>query len=77
MDNAWLMGDLLEEFKDIFVWSYVDMLGIDPNIVMHNIVLEHNAKPIKHKIWKMNPSITLLVKVEIKKIIGRWFHFLN
>ena len=28
---------LLKEFCDIFAWSYEEMLGIDPSIVVHEI----------------------------------------
>ena len=31
---------LLKEFKDVFAWSYEDILGIDPEIVQHRIPLD-------------------------------------
>lgn len=37
----------LLEFKDIFSWTYSDMLGIDSKIVTHNIVVKPNLKPMK------------------------------
>lgn len=34
---------LLKDFKDVFVWSYEDMSGIDPEIVQHRIPLDPKA----------------------------------
>jgi hypothetical protein len=41
------------------------MLGIDPKIVTHNIVLAENYKPSRKNICKMNPRIALKIKSEI------------
>lgn len=38
---------LLLEFKDIFAWTYSDVLGIDCKIFTHNSVLKPNMKPVK------------------------------
>ena len=38
---------LLQEFRDIFVWSYADMKGLDPALAQHKIVLKQDAKPIQ------------------------------
>ncbi|GLJ37816.1 hypothetical protein SUGI_0768990 [Cryptomeria japonica] len=65
--------DLLHEFPEIFAWTYSDMLGIDPKIVTHNIVLVPDAKLVKQKIQKMNPKVALLVKAEIEKLMEAGF----
>ena len=38
---------LLTEFKEVFAWSYEDMLGIDTNIVQHCIPTDPTMKPVK------------------------------
>lgn len=38
---------LLKDCKDIFTWSYEDMLGIDPEIVQHRIPLDPETRPVK------------------------------
>ena len=38
---------LFQEFRDIFAWSYEEMLGIDPKITIHEIKTYLDAKPIK------------------------------
>ncbi|KAH9317583.1 hypothetical protein KI387_019352, partial [Taxus chinensis] len=35
----------LWDHSNAFSWSYVDMPGIDPNIVVHNIVTIPESKP--------------------------------
>ena len=38
---------LLQEYVDVFAWSYEDMPGLDRNIVLHKIPLEEGCKPVK------------------------------
>ena len=49
----------------MFIWSYRDMLGLDPNLVVHNLTLHFDAKLIKQKLRRMHPTIALIVKEEI------------
>ena len=37
---------LFPEFRDIFSWSYEEMLGIDSSIVEHEIKMYHDVKPV-------------------------------
>ena len=37
---------LFKEFRDVFTWSYEEMLGIDPSIVIHEIKTYPDAKPV-------------------------------
>jgi hypothetical protein len=34
---------------DVFVWSYEDMSGIDPSIMVHKLNVDPNYQPIKQK----------------------------
>ena len=45
---------LLIEFKEVFAWSYEDMLGIDTDIVQHCIPTDPTMKPVKQKLRRMN-----------------------
>ena len=42
---------LFQEFHDVFPWTYEEMLGIDPAIVVHEIKTYPDAKPI----WQRLP----------------------
>ena len=47
---------LLIEFKEVFVWSYEDMPGIDTDIVQHCIPTNPTKKPVKQKLRRINPN---------------------
>ena len=36
--------DLFREFRDVFTWTYEEIPGIDPSIVVHEIKTYRNAK---------------------------------
>ena len=38
---------LFQEFHDIFSWSYEEIPGINPKIVIHEIKTYADAKPIR------------------------------
>lgn len=49
------------------------MLGLDPELIMHDLNVSPGAKPIKQKLRKMHPHIALLVKAELKKLLDVGF----
>ena len=57
---------LLRDYQDIFAWSYQDMLGLSPNIVQHRLPLNPGCSPIKRKLWRMKPKMSLKIKEEVK-----------
>ena len=38
---------LLKEFKEIFAWSYQDMLGLDIEIVVHRIIVKFECPLVR------------------------------
>jgi hypothetical protein len=64
---------LLQEYTDVFAWSYDDMPDLDTNIVVHKIPLEEGCKPVKQKLRKAHPEIWIKVKVELEKQWGVGF----
>jgi len=66
---------LFSERQANFACSYVDIPGLDPEMVLHHLPLLPNAKKVKQKLIKMHPQIALLVKVELKKLLDvRFIH---
>ena len=57
---------LLRDFKDVFAWSYQDMPGLDPEIVQHKLPLKLGCRPVKQKLRRMKPEISLKIKEEVK-----------
>jgi len=45
-DEIKLYTHIFQEFRDVFAWPYEEIPGIDPSIVMHEILTYPNAKPI-------------------------------
>ena len=56
---------LLTKFKEVFAWSYKDMLGIDTNIVQRYIPTNPTMKSFKQKLRRMKPEWTLKIKEEV------------
>ena len=57
----------LREYADIFAWSYDDMVGLDVEIVVHNLPLKPDAKPVKQRRRRWRPQWLLKIKEEIMK----------
>lgn len=61
--------NFLQETQVNFAWSYADILGLDPELVVHNLVVKPNAKLVKQKFHKIHPQVFLLVKSELQKML--------
>ncbi|KAM1168094.1 hypothetical protein FF1_030014 [Malus domestica] len=52
---------LLSEYKDVFAWTYKEMPGLDPIIVVHHLAVKPGTRPIKqtqrHYRFKLIPQI--------------------
>ena len=58
---------LLEEYQDVFAWSYQDMPGLDSDIVQHKLPLNPGSSPVKQKLRRMRPEMSLKIKEEVRK----------
>lgn len=63
------LNTLLEEFQDVFAWSYEDMPGIDPEIVQHRINIKDGFRPVKQRLRRMQPEWQIKVKEEVSKLL--------
>ena len=63
------MTTLLGEYLDVFAWSYEDMPGLDPSIVVHQLPTREDVKPKKQKLRRFRPDLLLKIKEEIKKLL--------
>lgn len=59
--------ELLREYVDMFAWSYQDMTGLDTDIVMHKLPFKQECPPMKQKLRRTSPDITLKTKEEVRK----------
>ena len=52
-----------------FVWTYLDMLGLDPDLIMHHLSIAPSVKLVKQKLRKMHPHVAFLVKAKLEKLL--------
>lgn len=45
-DQEQRLVQLLRKYKEAFAWDYSDMKGIDPQLCVHHIYIEKDARPI-------------------------------
>jgi hypothetical protein len=60
---------LFKEFHDIFAWSYEEMPGIDPAIVVHEIKTYPSTKPIRQHLHPVHPRKAAAIKLEVEKLL--------
>ena len=59
---------LFKEFHDFFSWSYEEMSGIDPSILVHEIKTYPMAKPVRKKLRQ-----SILERPQLLKLKSRSF----
>ena len=65
--------DLLQDYNDVFAWSYQDMPGLDTDIVVHRLPLREECMPVKQKLRRVKPEMLLKIKEEMKKQLDAGF----
>ena len=54
---------LLKEFEDVLAYTIKEMSGIDPEVVVHKLNIDHNQKPIwLRKVTWVRPRIKPSIK---------------
>ena len=61
---------LIREYIGVFIWNYEDMPGLDPQIAMHRLNINPDAKPVKQQLC---PEIMKTIESEVKKVYRLWF----
>jgi len=46
---------LLSEYRDVFVWSYEEMPGLDHKVVVHTLAIRKGVLPKKQPQWHFRP----------------------
>ena len=54
-EEVQLYTSLFREFRDVFAWSYEEMPGIDPSIVVHEIRTYLGAKHVRQRLRPVHP----------------------
>ena len=61
--------DLLHEFQDLFPTKFSEMKGILGDLGETKIPLNRNAKPVRHKPYRLNPRYKERVKDELDRML--------
>ena len=60
---------LLVEFKDVFAWSYKEMLVLSPSIAIHHLGIKKGTLPIKKSQRVFHPELVTQIEAEVNKLI--------
>ncbi|MCO5601140.1 hypothetical protein L7F22_055259 [Adiantum nelumboides] len=58
----------LKQYRDVFVWSYKDLKGVDSSICQHTIPLKSDAKLSRQRPYTYNETFARKIKEEIDKL---------
>ena len=58
---------LLNEYVEIFAWSYEDMSGLDTDIVVHRLPMKEDCPPVKKRVHCIRPGMYDKIKYEVMK----------
>jgi hypothetical protein len=64
---------LLTHYRDCFAWTYDEMKGIPPEVVVHTIPMVEGARPRHVPAYRTNPKYGALIKEELKKLLDVGF----
>ncbi|KAL0298430.1 UNVERIFIED_CONTAM: hypothetical protein Sradi_6502800 [Sesamum radiatum] len=60
---------ITHEFKDVFAWSYKEIPGLDPKVVVHHLLVKKGAGPVKQGQRRFRPELISLIEGEVNKLI--------
>ena len=53
----------------MFAWSYEEIPGISPSIIVHEIKTYPDAKPVRQKLRPVHPKKIAAIKAEVEKLL--------
>ena len=65
--------DLLQDYNDVFAWSYQDIPGLDTDIVVHRLPLREECMPVKQKLRRVKLEMLLKIQEGVKKQLDAGF----
>ena len=65
--------DLIREYIDFFARNYEDITELDPQITMHHLNINPDAKPVKQQQRQFHLEIMEAIESEVKKLIDSGF----
>ena len=64
---------LLKEYMDVFVWTYDEMPGLDPRLVVHALNVDLWIKPVIQPARVFHTNVETQITQEVKKLPAAGF----
>ena len=52
-----------------FAWTYKEMSGLDPKVAMHQLMVKHGVRQIKHAQRRFDQKLVSQIETKIDKLI--------
>ena len=65
--------NILKEYRDVFAWSYKEMPGLNPRVVVHQLAVKNCSRPVKQAQRHFRPVLIPLIENEVNKLIEASF----
>ena len=65
--------NILKEYRDVFAWSYKEMLGLNPRVAVHQLAVKNGSRPVKKAQRRFRPDLIPLIENEVNKLIEAGF----
>src|SRR3954464_2134365 len=64
---------MLQDYVEIFAWSYEDMPGLDTDNMVHRLPIKEGSTPVKQKLRRSRPDMSKKIKDEVEKQFNAGF----
>ncbi|GAA0144483.1 hypothetical protein LIER_04916 [Lithospermum erythrorhizon] len=63
----------LIEFRDVFAWTYSEMPGLNPKVVVHHLAVKKGSRPVKKGQRRFHPELVPSIEAEVNRLIDTGF----
>ena len=60
---------LLQKYMDVFAWTYDEMPGLDPGLVVHSLNVDLGVKPVVQPARVFHIDLEVQITQEVKKLL--------
>ena len=64
---------LLKKYMDVFAWTYGEMFGLDPGLVVHSLNVNPGVKPVVQPVKVFHTNVEAQITQEVKKLLAASF----
>ena len=64
---------LLKKYMDVFAWTYGEMFGLDPGLVVHSLNVNPGVKPVVQPAKVFHTNVEAQITQEVKKLLATSF----